>query len=504
MPTERASPRKWISWGWVVVLVGAVGVGVFQFWPEEVREIWQTESGLPLAIQINTISQRAGIIRAGYFEEVPINQDDLSLSALLSRSNDSYENLPLLPYDTTFPKSIQEWLLDPDPEITLAVPIDGQLRGINITNAYSLTLRAFADAAADQFDMTYPQLVLTIPHRLDDDFRELLSDAAEAAGLEPVRVTHEAVAASFGFDLDGVTRDLFIVVLSMDGGGLASLELLLCETGVFDKLASVDRIQYSSIEDLLPRLRDAAQQILNEARMENSDLFMFLPIGASPDLAPATAALQETFNLTAQPGLTTPPGPPSHADSVIIGAATLALVMIDMHEDTWWPPVDILPLSLGFETSTGVMSTVIRRFTIVPVRKTQHVLPLVKGQTSLRLRIFLGERALAADNYFVGEVEFDLKPPAPDLNTAWPGDVTVAFKVDHDLPSLFIFVKDQRYGPGEVSWKEVSLWGLFSQLPLDDMIAASEHFAARDEVMRRLAGDQIRVGGKVGSPVRDE
>ncbi|KAH7357980.1 heat shock protein 70kD, peptide-binding domain-containing protein [Plectosphaerella cucumerina] len=439
---------------------------------------------MPLAIQINAVSQRAGMLVNGTFESIPINQDDLSLPVLLSKNN-TYKKLPILPNDTPLPTSISQWYLHPDPLTPLAVPFAGRIHALPIHEAYTLTTRALTAAATTHFNRNFPTAVLTIPHRFDEAHRHLVKTAASDAGLEPLQVMHEGIAAAIAHGLDRTDKEeVRILILSVDGGGLSSLELLLCDEGVFDNLASVNSIHYTTIEDLIPRLRSASRQILADANISPSDIDYFLPIGASPDLIPAQTFLTSLLNLTASTG------PPSPADAVITGAASHASIYYD--DDIGFPGIEITPLSLGIESVPGVFRTVVRRFTLLPTVKTLRVRPAFQGQTSLRLRIFVGERALAVDNVFLGEVEFDLLPLALESYR----DVEVRFEVDDYLTKLVVSVKDER--SGEVLEQELELEGQMRELPLEDMHFAAEAFAERDDALRRLAGDVVLVGGRVG------
>jgi molecular chaperone DnaK len=75
--------------------------------------------------------------------------------------------------------------------------------------------------------------------------------------------------------------------------------------------------------------------------------------------------------------------------------------------------LDVTPLSLGIETLGGVFTSLINRNTAIPTKKSQVFSTAADGQTQVGIKVFQGERPMAADNKLLGQFELVNIPPAP-------------------------------------------------------------------------------------------
>ena len=136
--------------------------------------------------------------------------------------------------------------------------------------------------------------------------------------------------------------------------------------------------------------------------------------------------------------------------------------------------LDVTPLSLGLETLGGVFTRLIERNTTVPAKKSQVFSTAEDNQSAVTIRVFQGEREMAADNKLLGQFDLMGIPPAP---RGMP-QIDVTFDIDAN-GIVNVSAKDK--GTGKEQRIQIQASGGLSESDIERMVKDAEAHAVEDK-----------------------
>ncbi|USO01893.1 MAG: molecular chaperone DnaK [Alphaproteobacteria bacterium] len=159
----------------------------------------------------------------------------------------------------------------------------------------------------------------------------------------------------------------------------------------------------SLVDDLIQRTIDPCKKALKDAGLKPSDIHEVILVGGMTRMPKVIEKVQEFFGKEPHRGV--------NPDEVVAcGAAIQAGVLQGDVKDVLL--LDVTPLSLGIETLGGVFTKLIERNTAIPTEKSQVFSTAEDNQSAVTIRVFQGEREMAADNKLLGQFDLVGIPPA--------------------------------------------------------------------------------------------
>merc|ERR1711997_1192565 len=142
--------------------------------------------------------------------------------------------------------------------------------------------------------------------------------------------------------------------------------------------------------------------------------------------------------------------------------------------------IDVTPLSLGIETLGGIFTRLIEKNTAIPTKKAETFSTAAENQTQVGIKVFQGERDMAADNKFLGHFDLVGVPPAPRGRP----QIEVSFDIDAD-GILNVGAKDK--GTNKDQSMQIQTSGGLTKEEIENMKKNAEDMAAQDKERKDLA-----------------
>ncbi|NGO51251.1 molecular chaperone DnaK [Allomesorhizobium camelthorni] len=226
----------------------------------------------------------------------------------------------------------------------------------------------------------------------------------------------------------------------------------------------------SLVDDLIQRTVEPCKAALKDAGLKAGEIDEVVLVGGMTRMPKVQEVVKQFFGKEPHKGV--------NPDEVVaLGAAIQAGVLQGDVKDVLL--LDVTPLSLGIETLGGVFTRLIERNTTIPTKKSQVFSTAEDSQSAVTIRVFQGEREMAADNKALGQFDLVGIPPAP----RGVPQIEVTFDIDAN-GIVNVSAKDK--GTGKEHQIRIQASGGLSDADIEKMVKDAEVNAESDKKRRAL------------------